>query len=257
MKRVVRLTIKELAKIPSLRGRGTAKSLPLWDGITAREIFPATNGAAFYELSVEKEATESEIRRVEGQLREALEALARAWRFAGGSLLRTETSTLDTEKLYESNAEQVGEEFLAERGLKRTVKTFPCSVETCAGYSRPPLEDAVGISLEAQANPTLALLLRYHSVVYSGSPKWWVEASKIRDALSHEFGGEKETREALGISRGDWRDFGQILNNDDLRHSPTSGKGRTGAAEKLRRVKRLSREWVERYMQRVGLYDRA
>ena len=78
-------------------GLGDARieaAYPLWDSIIATESFPPGAGAsgANYVLRLKKEVSPaSEVRQAENGLAKALQMLAAAWPFSGGSYLIIET----------------------------------------------------------------------------------------------------------------------------------------------------------------------
>lgn len=236
-------------KIASLSGKAASNKVNLWEGITAEEEFPAADGSAFYWLTLTKSARK-EVAAVENELQEALRALSHVWHFAGGSMLRVEKREADVIPEYESNAEEVEEALLEERGLKPVTASASASIEICARYQGMPLRRAAELARAARGDASLRRILRYYHSSYGGSPKWWADLYKIRDELKGALDDVAvHPRVALGISQSDWSKFGRVLNHYDLRHAP----GRTGTSAKptpqeIREVKKIGRRMVDAYI---------
>src|SRR5438093_2584523 len=116
----VRIVLKEgPVVIRSLNGAGINAEYDLWDDIVASESFPSNVDSAFYILSLEKPVAQvGEVWTVEAKLVNALELLATAWPFSGGSFIILETHEVAQTPRYESNAKEIEIILLVREGLR-------------------------------------------------------------------------------------------------------------------------------------------
>jgi hypothetical protein len=82
-----------------------------------------------------------------------------------------------------------------------------------------------------------------------------VHLYEIRDALSTKFGGEKDTRTALGVSASDWSRLGQLCNDEPLRQGRHRGKSgatlRDATHSELDEARTIARSMIENYLRRL------
>ena len=129
----------------------------------ASEVFPANADSAFYVLTLEKEASAApDVWKVEAELVRALELLAAAWPFSGGTYLAFDARTLVRSPRYQSNAEEIEAALLDRQGLRPTGTSVTMSAEIVGSYLRPPLEIAAGISKAILGDNALKKLMLYH-----------------------------------------------------------------------------------------------
>jgi len=248
--------------IPSLHGQRVDATYDLWGGISASEFFPLHVDSAFYVLSLSKFASRhDDASTVEAELLAAYKLLARAWPFCGGSFIVKETYHLLQIRSYESNSEAVQRQLLDREGLQDVTKTFSVGAEVLVTYSQAPLDAARQVAKAMHGDPSLAKLLHYHQLAWVAyyrhpggqrSSSWSTDLYKVRDFLVEDFGNGNTARTSLNISEADWSFFGNILNNNDLRH------GETGIAPALPtadvdQLFRLAKAWIRSYLRKKGL----
>jgi hypothetical protein len=82
-----------------------------------------------------------------------------------------------------------------------------------------------------------------------------VHLYEVRDALSGHYGGEDSARDALGISKGEWKRLGVLANVEPLeqgRHRGKHPEGRRTATEgELNEARQLARRWIVAFAQTV------
>jgi hypothetical protein len=89
-------------------GAGVSATFDVWDGITSSEYFPAGTEQAFYQLAVEKSATQPEdVPQIKNELTWALLRIAETWSFSGGSDILIKTREVIISPKFESNAAEV------------------------------------------------------------------------------------------------------------------------------------------------------
>ncbi len=117
------------------------------------------------------------------------------------------------------------------------------------------------VSTYRASDETLTSLLRSHDAAVRDPANELVHLYEIRDALSVKFGGDKETRSALGISSTDWSRFGLLCNNEPLRQGRHRGK--TGAAlrdaaeSELVEARQIARAMTEAYLLHLDTLSRS
>jgi hypothetical protein len=251
----VRISLKDgPVLIPSLNGTAVNGDCPLWDGITASESFPPGVESAYYVLSLEKPVSDAaEVSLAETDLIRAMEILATAWPFAGGSFIAIETRSSVVHPRFESNAKDVETELLARRGLKPVERSMSIACETLATYREPPLRIAAELAKKAFADVGLKKLLEYYHRAWGeyyghghrDGSSWFTYLYKVRDALCKIYRGEEAAKAALNISATAWRCFGKTLNEKtDLRHAEVTVNSSTVSPSDVDRLYRVAREWV-------------
>ena len=255
MTKYVELSIKDgPVEIDTLFGAGAEKEVPLWDEIVGRETFPATREAAFYQLDLRKPVHRAdEVLKGEEHLKLCLSALSHVWHFAGGTLLIYESSRREKSPRYISNAERIEEDFLAMQGKKKVYFGCGLSWNTIGSYRDMPLTLAANLCRAAASNVPLKKIFEYHYEGLTDNEKWFVHIFNVRDALRKVFGKEDKVRSTLGISSSDWKEFGRILNNYDLRHPEISVRNVTVPKAEIAATKEMARLWILAYLQYLGL----
>ena len=250
--------------ICGLGDAGIEASYPLWDSIVAAESFPPGAGAsgANYVLSIRKGVSHaSEVLHAENQLTEALQMLAAAWPFSGGSYLTIETRDVVCSPCFESNADELERELARSDPTNRIGWGPTMPLEWSATFSKAPLRGAADIARLMHCDFQTWKLLHYHqrsvierthSAVQDGA-SWFISLYKVRDFLSKIYPNDKEVRCALGISSNEWTDFGGVVNNNDLRHAEIKGIAPSIPREVQDKLYRIALRWVASYLRTKGL----
>jgi hypothetical protein len=259
----VQLKIKEGPVVLKKGGKdGIAASHQLWDGAVAVESFPATTGSAFYAVTLEKPVTDGrKVREAEKDLTEALLLIARAWSFSGGTYMIVETREVVLSSRVESNAHAVEQEFLAREGLVGLRADAVMKVEFSATYHQPPLSLAIEIAKLMRADFIARQLLTYFDRAWvdyyhyrsTALSYWFVDLYKVRDLIAKFYGGENAARSALGIIKSEWSFFGDVLNNNDLRHAEVTGTAPPVPPEDVARIFAIARTWISSYLVCKGI----
>jgi hypothetical protein len=247
-----------LGPVCGLGDTGIKASYPLWDSMVAAESFPPEAGAsgANYVVSIRKGVGQlSEVRHVADQLTEALQMLAAAWPFSGGSYLTIEACNVICSPYFESNADELSEPIQ----MRRRPHVAP--LEWSTTYSKAPLRVAVDIARLMNCDFQTRKLLYYHqrSVIERDHPaardgaSWFISLYKVRDFLSKIYHNDKVAQCALGISSNQWTDFGKVLNNHDLRHAEVTGIAPSISLEDQGKLYRIALHWVASYLRTKGL----
>jgi len=248
--------------IRSLNGAGISAEYDLWDDIVASEFFPSNADSALYVLSLIRPIAQAgEVWAAEAELVKALELLATAWPFSGGSYMILESYKVARAHRYESNAKQVEDELLAREGLRRVESNATLSFESLATYRKPPLATAAHLAKAMRGNSLLCRLLAYHQQAWveyyhrhrAERSSWFIHLYKAREVLTEVYGDESKARSQLNISRGEWSFFGSILNNNDLRHAEVSGTAPAVVGEDVNRLYQLLRSWIHAHLVNQGL----
>ena len=255
MTKYVEVSIKDgPVEIDTLFGAGAENKVPLWDEIVGHETFPATKEAAFYQLDLRKPVHRAdEVLKAEEHLKLCLSALSHVWHFAGGTLLIYESSRREKSPRYISNAERIEEELLAMQGNKKVYCGAAMSWKTIGGYRDMPLTLAANLCRAAASNAPLKKLFKYHYEGLTDNDKWFVHIYKVRDTLCEALGKQDNVRSTLGISSSDWKEFGRILDNYDLRHPGIGVRNVTVPKAAVATTKEMARLWILAYLQYLGL----
>lgn len=248
--------------IKSIESACVGASYDLWDNIVASEFFPPNVASAFYVLTLEKPVSRlAEIQSVESELIEALELLATAWPFSGGSFMILEKRNENRTPCYESNAKEVEAGLLTAEKLQHFEKTLQFSYEIVGTYLNPPLAIAARLTRMMRGNLRLNKLLWYHHHAWleyysrkrvEHSP-WFIHLYKIRDVLTNIHGSERNTKLHLNIPKDDWSFFGSLLNNNDLRHAEVSGTAPSITRQDVDRLYHLARSWISSHLLSQGI----
>jgi hypothetical protein len=248
--------------IPSLARAGVDRSYPLWGDMSASEFFPSDVESAFYVLSLRKPVRDpDDVSAIEGELVSALRLLAMAWPFCGGSFMVLDSRDVIVSGRFESNAERVRSELLAASGKRVVRSSATLPIESVATYDRPPLDVASVVAKAATNDYGLRRLLTYHQTAWVGyygrarsdRPSWFIDLYKVRDLLKNLYRDEEAAKAHLAIADGDWRFFGDTLNNNDLRHAEVTGVLPAVPREDIDRLYRLARTWARSHLKAVGL----
>jgi hypothetical protein len=248
--------------MPSLQRAGVEASHALWQGITAAEFYPPNVESAYYVISLEKRLVRSdEAFIVEAELCQALKLLAKAWPFSGGSFMHFETYERVDAPLYESNANEIESKLLAQEGRRRVVASASMGALIAATYRHPPLATASCLAQAMVSDPALDKLLEYHHLArieYQSRRRldrsaWFVHLYKIQEGLKKFYRGAANVTSQLAISKNDWKFFGNILNNNDLRHADITGMAPAVPAQDVDRLYRLAYDWIYAHLVNQGL----
>lgn len=259
MSEVVQLSLKDgPITIKNHNGSEIDHTYQLWDGISTREFYPAVvAGGAYYVLTVMKHAAKAEeVSGIEIELIDALLKLASASVFSGGSHMHVETRKVVTSPRFDSNAASVRDRLLAGAGQRLVSATITVPTEFGATYSQPPLTLAVKITHLMHADFFVNRLIGYYqraAIERGVTPTWCVELYKVRDLIKKKYRGEKTARSNLNIKGTEWRCFGDLLNNNDLRHAEVSGAAPVIPSPEIEWLYSTARSWVARYLTTCGV----
>jgi hypothetical protein len=225
------------------------------DGIVASEFFPANADSGFYVLTLQKGATApTEVWKVENELVHALEFLAAAWPFSGGTHLAFDTRTVVRSARYQSNAEEVEAALLDRQGLRRVGRSVTMGYEVVGSYLQPPLEIASNIGRAMIADNALKKLMLYYQEATARTPTWFIPLYKVRESIEGIYESERKSQKQLGIFKQDWKHFGKLLNADtDLRHAKISGPPRVLTKQEINYLYQLAYTWVKAHLGSKGL----
>jgi hypothetical protein len=180
---------------------------------------------------------------------EALQMLAAAWPFSGGSYLTIETRKIVCSPRFENNADTLERDMLAQSGFTKVISEFETPFGWSSTYRQAPLCGAVRIAQSMRSDfPTRRLLL-YHqdAVIERGNSWWFVNLYKVRDFLCKLYRGENEASKVLNIKPKYWSYFGNILNHNDLRHPEVIGQVPSIPNSEKEKLYQLARYWVASY----------
>ena len=263
----VQLSITERpVVIPSLHEAGVAATHRLWDGAVASEYFPqgAGGAGANYVVTLKKGVTQAnEVRHVESGLTEALYMLAMAWPFAGGSHMNIESRELIGSPRFENNADTVERQLLERDGLRGIATSFRLPIEISATYARPPLAFAIRIAELMRADfPARRLLHYYYNARLdrthgTDAAAWCLSLYKVRDFLCKMYKTKNEkcktsVERNLGNVPG-WDGFGDLLNNNDLRHAEVSGIAPSLSPQRVDWLYSTAYVWISSYLRIKGI----
>jgi len=243
---------------------GIDATYPLWSGIESEEHFPAVEGSAFYTLTLKKDVTAiREVMVVETELVAALQLLATAWPFSGGSMLALEGRDVIVEPRFESNADQVLDELSTRLGQSRVITATTISFESGSTYRSPPLTTASTIASAAMTTYPIRKVLDYHQHAWlayyrrrdNDRAAWCLDLYKVQELLTKIFGNKDAAKRALGISKKDkdWSEFGRVLNHNDLRHAEVTGVAPQVPRDTIDGLYAMAKTWVAAYLKSCGL----
>jgi hypothetical protein len=245
-----------------LGGSGIDASYPLWNGISAREVFPPGTDEAFYILTLTKSVCHPHaVAQVEAELGSALQLLSAAWPFSGGSSMVLESRAVITSARLESNASGVRTELLGRTGPTPVQASATAAYEALATYRQPPLKPGSVIATAAVANYGLFKLLHYHQAAWveyyyrkrAERASWFINLYKVRDALKKIYGSDGIAKARLRIPSSDWSFFGRMLNSNDLRHAEVTGVAPGISRPDVDRLYGLARTWTTAHLTTLRL----
>jgi hypothetical protein len=100
-------------------------------------------------------------------------------------------------------------------------------------------------------NPLIQGLIASFSQAVADPADRMTHLYEIRDALSRHFGGEKETKRALGLTNAEWSDLGRLANNEPIEESRHRGSHlvrRPATEEEKVRVFGVARRMIRAYL---------
>jgi len=105
-------------------------------------------------------------------------------------------------------------------------------------------------------DPVAAALLKSYNEAINDPSNELTHLYEIRDALSKKFGGDKNTRSMLNISKNEWSQFGKLANDDPLYQGRHRGKQvgqlRDATQAELAEVRGIARKMVLAYLKSLG-----
>ncbi len=252
MSREIRIRVRQgPVYVQKNTGEGINKEYGFRESIRVQEKFPAIRGSAFYWLTLKRKTSSyKRIEIIEKELLIALGDLCRVWHFAGGCLMMPiETRSVKIPE-YESNAWDVKRHFLKKMGLKDVSISRTIPIDFIGTYRQFPLKNAIRLCHTCDKDLDLLMLFEYYYWALTEPSTWFINLYKIRDVISRICKRVGLTKSDLGIRNGDWRRFGQKLNDEyDLRHVPNANpNGRDISREEIQELKNLGREWIKLYM---------
>jgi hypothetical protein len=133
--------------------------------------------------------------------------------------------------------------------LTKIETSHSLAISTSATYRQPSLCLAARIAKLMRADFPTQRLLHYHqrAVIERDHPSasdgasWFISLYKVRDFLSKFYDGASQAKTVLGISKGQWNDFGAVLNNNDLRHAEVSGIAPQISSEQIAKLYNTNR----------------
>lgn len=238
-----------------LEGRGLDSEYYLWSEIYGHEFFSKNMESAKYVLTLKKNAIHhAEVSKIEVELVDALTRLSEAWVFSGGSLFPIKEKKLIYQPLYSSNAEEVEKELLAREGKSKVTSDLSLGWESGCTYYEAPLRKAIGICTAAISRPEIQNIVKYYTEARLNGEKWFIDLYKVRDAIKNVYGSATKAKEILKIDEKEWGYFGDVLNNNNLRHPPKGGASVASiSSEEQNKVESLAWEWVSRFLKYEGV----
>jgi hypothetical protein len=255
----VELTLKTgVVHIQNHDGSEIHASYSLWDGIIAKEFYPAvTEGGAYYVITLRKGVTlVADVSAAEAELSKALHKIASAWVFSGGSHMAVEHRDIISSAGSTSNAESVRERLLAAVGQREVSISYSMPMSIGATYSQAPLAPAVDIARIMQDDFFVNRLLGYYqgaTGAYAGTAIWAVELYKVLDLIKKKYGKPHRAISSLTIADSDWSRFETLLNTRDLRHAEISNTAPKLSAAEIDWLLRMARSIVAKYLRVRGV----
>lgn len=243
-----------------IQNQGSAKidaCYPVWDGISAKEFFPAgAERGAFYVVTLMKGVSDAkQMRAAEIELSKALFKIASAWVFSGGSHMEIETRELIVSPRVNSNVDTVFKRLVGRDGSTPISSTSAMAIESLATYSQAPLGFATDIARLMQNDFLVSRLISYYHQAWTerGTPSWALALYKVRDLLQTEYAGEARARRALGIPQKQWKQFGRLLNDNDLRHAEIRNVAPSISRQEVEWLYKTVRSWVAKFLSTMGV----
>jgi hypothetical protein len=175
---------------------------------------------------------------------------------------------------YQSNAAELEGTMSKQAGVARVISAANVPMSWSTTYSQPPLCLAARIARLMHSDFRTRRILHYHqrAVMERADPSsvedasWFISLYKVRDFFSKVYEeknkkipGEKKimaaeiAQKALGITSDNWKYFGQILNNNDLRHAEISGTAPPVSGDDVAKLYTLALSWVASYLRTKGI----
>jgi hypothetical protein len=243
-----------------IQGQGGAKidaSHRLWGGISAKEFFPpGAETGAFYVITLTKNVTQAEqVRAAEVEISKALFKIASAWVFSGGSHMEVETREVISSPRVISNVDAVLQRLLGKANLTQVSVNFGMPIECIATYSQAPLTLATEIARLMQVDFFVSRLIGYYHQAWTEqtTSSWAPTLYKVRESLHKRYRGEAKARRALGIPYQQWKRFGTLLNNNDLRHAEICGIAPSISREDIEWLYKMARCWTATFLRAKGV----
>jgi hypothetical protein len=178
-----------------------------------------------------------------------------------------------TSPKFESNAAEVKSLLLNAQGRTEVRRDILLPLEILATYSQAPLFAAVQIARFAKVESATSQLLTYYHEArvnrgFMNEPGWFVNLYKVRDTI-HEIYVEQakinnvkkkqiklyvcNELKSLGVDMNEWKRFGSILNNNDLRHAEITGVSPPVPGNNVDMCYGAARKWVLLYLRSKNL----
>lgn len=235
--------------IRSLQGKALFNEINLWDGIRGREEFPESTKSDYYILTLFKNVSDYLlVPKIEKELIDALKWFSKVWEFSGGSLFVIDRKETRHFPVYESNANEVGEELMRQAGRSLVKSSLQCSYQRICEYKNPPLDKAYMLVKKAKSDKNLKKIFQYFYKSRLDKLSWFVHLYKVREILSYIYGSGKNAKQALNISNAKWGEFGTSLNENDLRHASTNSQRTNVTQLNKSKLESYAKEWILSYL---------
>jgi hypothetical protein len=107
------------------------------------------------------------------------------------------------------------------------------------------------VSKKALTNAVLSAMLESFVAALNDREGEFVRLYEIRDALVKHFGSDRDAREQLGVSSGDWSKFGRLANDAPVIEGRHRGRHpdalRPATAEERQTMHALAKEWIRKF----------
>lgn len=122
-------------------------------------------------------------------------------------------------------------------------------------YSRAPLALAAEIVKVMHNDPFVDRLIGYYhaAAMARPTPYWCLDLYKVRNLLSLKYESDEQAKKALGISSSQWSDFGNLLNNNDLRHAEIAAIPPELPPQQIDQLYLTAHTWIAKYLGGIGL----
>lgn len=225
-------------------------SFPVWDGIIGKETFILEKNEAWgsYKLELSKSVDVShDVYRVEHELILALDRISYVWPFAtaGWGHMYPKSVKKSITPNYNSNAVAIEQYLRDKEQVVRSDLRFSLG-PVFNFYPTMPLETAIRLARETKQDSQLDKMLKCYHEARINPDVWYIFLYHIRDMLTIEYG--ENAQKILGITSTNWSYFGNVLNNNNLRHIGNANLDEDGLLKAKNELIVMTRKWIESHM---------
>jgi len=221
MSKILSVTLKEGPCVFDESFKGPVSNEVHFPGpIRVLEEYRSSTNEGFIFLSLFRDVqSHAEMPTAEQCILDLLHRLCLVWHFAGGSTLRIYTELSSSVPRFETNRQQITEEFLANADKADVSAAASIMFHTAVKCRQLPLWRAKELLDLIDRDMYLEMMMQYYYKMNIHEHSWYVDAYKVSEVIHAMMIRDGITGADLNISNDELEKFRDVVHNYDHRHA--------------------------------------